>query len=422
MAFSTHFARGPMVNFPNFEQERKNYVDRIRDHIVRRDTGFQILHEHLTLIAMAPLEWLDRGGPLWPERQDPARNPESIGDIHWLMVLNSNRGIEPQPDLSSAIIDQWDLDQIEKSICYETRVETVETLEPISANSLEENKCLRRTNGKCALTQSNKTTVFRFIPFTWTNNVENNNITGELQFGYHLLTGVDLLQTPTPIWSIGQLGSTEKAWNMITVGQDIYEYLILGLGAFEFVERKGARVTLKFCWMPRMTPRFDKPTDMSDVNEVITELKDIDDKGYVAPERYRKEWRSWSNIQAVSGMLVNIDMPGKKDAEMLENVVRVHWGCVLFAALCGGAGFPPFMTGMHLRNRSLQCVAKGSLREVTLEDVKLAADNKRSNAGPKPRPTITLLSDRQKENRRPGPSSGPSSGPTQPSRKALQEK
>ncbi|KAG8672667.1 hypothetical protein FPOAC1_005943 [Fusarium poae] len=255
-----------------------------------------------------------------------------------------------QPPLTSERIRGESWEEISRSMYYNQRFETDPDLPIVVRNRSEERICFERDGHACMLTgKKDDLTLFWFIPPTWNNNVDGNNVTGNLYFSGHILADVDLLDD---ILSVTELGKSHKAWNMICVDRTLYRFLSTGWCAFKFhgtTRRHDGKfeVLLQFYWMPQLTARFNKPTNNFDMENIVREFKAFVQSDCPPPPHYPKE-----SPAPESGYLIRLVMT-QEEARKTESAVKVHWACVVYTALCGGAGRSQFLTGMDQSDGSL---------------------------------------------------------------------
>ncbi|KAM0499169.1 hypothetical protein ACHAP8_005880 [Fusarium lateritium] len=254
-----------------------------------------------------------------------------------------------QPPLTRKRIREESWEECSKSTYYRSRFNTDRYLPHVLSKPTEELTCFERDSYACTLTgKMGDLTLFWFIPRTWNNAVDRNNITGNLLSSGHILADVDLLDD---IISVRELGKSHKAWNMISVDRTIYRFLTTGWCAFKFestTPRLDGRfdVFLRFYWMSQLTARFNKPTINFDVENIIREFNTFVQSDCPPPPHYPE------SPAPKSGYLIRLVMT-QEEARKTESVVKVHWACVVYTALCGGAGRSQFLTGMDQSDRSL---------------------------------------------------------------------
>ncbi|KAM0380655.1 hypothetical protein ACHAPK_001262 [Fusarium culmorum] len=246
----------------------------------------------------------------------------------------------------------------------------------------EEIKCKKRDQSKCVLTgRPHNISVFWFISRGWNDNVQHNNATGNLDGGSMRLAKVPLLRD---IHRATQLRQTQKAWNMICVCEDVYDLLTRGLCVFKYIgkeERDGQfKVQLRFFWMPDLPGRFNQIIDLNMIKrwelygepdnsttfdytkvrrEKIRDLSvdlQIFQRGGCPrsrSDRYKPTTNPNSDLELLSGKDIYITM-SERESELFESVVKVHWACITYTALCGGAGRAWFLTGKNQVNGDLQ--------------------------------------------------------------------
>jgi hypothetical protein len=221
---------------------------------------------------------------------------------------------------------------------------------------------------QCVLTQEINPSVFWFIPERWNDTASHNNATGNLEEACTYLTGIDFLDD---IHSATELGKTHQVWNMICVNKVICDLLMEGRCAFKFLLRREMdndtfEVFLRFFWMPELPGRFNQPMDIDNLikreystmpgNErpdLIDQLESFS-KSLCPPTEYCQEKLSATSFSSLSsGHEVRIRM-SRHESRLCESVVKIHWACVTFTALCGGAGRAWYLTGNNQANGRLE--------------------------------------------------------------------
>ncbi|RBR25376.1 uncharacterized protein FIESC28_01813 [Fusarium coffeatum] len=263
---------------------------------------------------------------------------------------------------------------IARSIYWDSRFGTDPDLPTIAEAKPEEiSKVCSRDKGRCMVTQSPEVKYFWFFPFTWNNSPPNNNATGNLEGASVDLADVDMLDGGLLI--AAEIGKTHKSWNIMCIDRVLYDFVVRGWGGFRFEEAgrpndKGVvKVKLRFYWMPQMTGRFNREsTNDKEMMDIANEFNAFVRAGCPAPPTYPKG----ADFKVPkSGQLFAVERDAS-DVERFTSVVKIHWACVVYTALCGGAGRPQFMTGMdqsygHLEPRDEQFAQqKAELEEKNL--------------------------------------------------------
>ncbi|CAG7561200.1 unnamed protein product [Fusarium equiseti] len=291
-------------------------------------------------------------------------------DMHHLDPENLNREIwahalykppVPQADMSAEDDRNADWATIAQSIYYDSRFETNEDLPIISEAKAEEiSKARSRDKGKCVLTQSPEVKYLWLFPFTWNNSPLHNDATGNLEGSSVDLADVDMLDGD--LLNANELGMTHKSWNIMCIDRVLCDFLQRGWGGFRFEEAgepndKGiVKVKLRFYWMPQMAGRFNREAaNNNELMDIVNEFNAFVRAGCPPPPTYPKA----EGIKIPeSGQLVVVERDAG-DVEKFTSVVKIHWACVVYTALCGGAGRPQFLTGIdqsygHLEPRDEQ--------------------------------------------------------------------
>nr|CEG05265.1 unnamed protein product [Fusarium clavum] len=261
-------------------------------------------------------------------------NPNNLENYSWRHALY--RAPLKQPEFTDELIEQADWETIKLSMYYEIRFETEPDLQDLSYPEEESAKCRKRDKD------------------------DHNDATGNLEGSCLDVADVDILDD---ILSATELGKSHKAWNMMLVDPELYEYLVQGLCAFNFetieeIEKptthdddhndEDVHVVLRFYWMPSLTPRFNQVTTVEDMKTIATEFNAFIALGSPPPDGFPE-----SITTPKSGDLVRL-LRTREEAQKLKSAVKIHWSCIAYTALCGGVGLAHFMTGMDQGDGSLQ--------------------------------------------------------------------
>jgi hypothetical protein len=270
-----------------------------------------------------------------------------------------------QPPVNQELL-YYDSETIRNAAYYDSCFRTLRELPRITRDIQEEASCLARDGKSCVVTGKPGPRVFYFIPPTWNDTVEHNDATGILDMGSIDLVGINLLRGPCRIISAGELGMTHKSWNMLCLDPVLYECLTSGLCAFKYkgTEDLGhgeAKVALQFYWMPHLMGRFNQDIGIDSCGEananvsleLINELRAFYQDQCPPPSAHRDGLTTKAGKPLRSGHIVHIKM-SNPEALRFEAVVKIQWACIMYTALCGGAGRAWYLTGMDLRDGSLQ--------------------------------------------------------------------
>ncbi|KAH7004312.1 hypothetical protein EDB82DRAFT_471075 [Fusarium venenatum] len=284
-----------------------------------------------------------------------------------------------QPKPQPRVDHRMSYNQVMLSMHYHASFRTasdVESLPPHHHKEKEaENNCSVRDGNRCVVTGRSNPYIFWFIPRGRNDNADHNNATGNLEGGCIFLTGnIDLLDD---IHSATELGKTHRMLNMLCTDSSIYHLLTQGLCAFNFIcthrlDDGSFQVQLKFFWMPELPGRFNQVIDLDEINrcgprsnangltsfdhdkvqregrrELTVDLDSFQHRGCPPPQFDRR------SLQLASGQVIFIKI-SEQESQLFETVVKIHWACVTFAALCGGAGRSWYLTGRSQIDGSCQ--------------------------------------------------------------------
>lgn len=292
-------------------------------------------------------------------------DPDNLEDPRWQHAIP-----EPlEPGMSDEEFEECDHEAFCKAIVHRYRFSTLEHLQPVrrsrSTVKAEEARCRSRDEGTCVVTGKPLPQIFSFIPFTWNDTVEHMNHTGDTRRGIFDL-GVRLLDGPNPPCNARALGGSHKAWSMLCIGKDLCRYLKNGLCAFKWLTNNPApddpddiEITLQFHWMPILELRYGRKMDINrrgarnDYRKLVEDIKSFD-QGPQVTHKYGTVMDGYGKPLR-SGHLIHITMP-KQDAEQCRDAVKVHWACVVYAALCGAAG-RPWLLSDEAQDQSMEWVS-----------------------------------------------------------------
>ncbi|CEI66073.1 hypothetical protein FVEN_g4516 [Fusarium venenatum] len=373
--------------------DRYDSARKIEKAIRRIQPGFRIRVEHFAAILLVEQEDLqheDEGGHLSHERCNPwqlKRRLEKISPFckHYMLHLDPRNldlkhwvHAKPVPLVSQPLLSpEMSYDEIQLSTHYRASFRTQTTIDEVPKNIAQrgERECRERDGYKCVITGRSSPRVFWLIPKGFNDTKNNNNATGNFEAGCVYLTKIDLLDD---IHSATELGKTHKVWNMLCVDPAIYDTLAQGLCAFKYIGIEELRdghcqVQLKFFWMPKLPPRFGQIMDLNAImkfnpkdnaqgfisfqniergKDISADLTMFKNSGCPMPDRIDKR-EAISTPPLLSGKDVNIKMP-KRESRLFKTVIEIHWACVTFTALCGGAGRAWYLIGMNQADGSLQ--------------------------------------------------------------------
>lgn len=262
-----------------------------------------------------------------------------------------------QANMSAEDDHKADWETIARSIYYDSRFGTNPNLPIITGAPAEIEKAKSRDKGKCVVTEYTEIDYLWLIPATWNNSPAHNDSTGNLEGSSVDLADVDMLDSD--LLNASELGKTHKSWNIMCIDKVLYSFITRGWGGFRFEENgrpnnKGVvEVKLRFYWMPQMTGRFNRrTTKRAELVDMVNEFNAFHRAGCPPPPTYPK---GHGFVVPKSGQLVVVER-NVGDVDKFKCALKIHWRCVLYTALCGGAGRPQFMTGMdqsfgHLKPR-----------------------------------------------------------------------
>ncbi|RFN53810.1 hypothetical protein FIE12Z_1844 [Fusarium flagelliforme] len=366
--------------FPNLLKwsDRSHLFEKISTAIQQRHPEWKIRVEQAVLVLFADEKLYGNKGPISVERVPDSqlkRRLECISPFckHYMHHLRFENLTDPswqhaaykphvqQPELTTEFIHEATLEEFLQVGYYECRFQTDPDLPTISeANAEEISKARSRDKGRCMVTNCSNTKHFWFIPFTWNNSSPHNNATGNLVSSSEDLADVGMLDSN--LLGVKELGKTHKSWNIMCIDRVLCDFLQRGWGGFRFEEAgqpndKGiVKVKLRFYWMPQMTGRFNREAaNNNELMDIVNEFNAFVRAGCPPPPTYPK---SDDFKVPKSGQLVVVER-NAGDVESFRCAVKIHWACVMYTVLCGGAERPQFMTGKdqsygHLEPRDEQ--------------------------------------------------------------------
>ncbi|OBS28316.1 hypothetical protein FPOA_02257 [Fusarium poae] len=379
--------------------DRFRHAKHIQNSIQRFDAKFVIRGEHLATILLAPFASFMMEGYLSHKTHLPQvlqRRLQSISPFckHYMLYLNPENpekvewkhAIPQKVQENLELEDDMSYDQFLLAIHSRSSFVTAKTaVSSPEKGEQGQKKCRARDANVCVITGTPNPSVFWFIPKGWNDSATHNNATGNFLSGCVNLTRINLMDK---LHSATELGKTHEVWNMICVDKRLCGFLMEGLCAFKFMGRERlnsetVEVRLQFFWMPELPARFHQPIDLEEGSKkdntfnykkvaLYPELKDFSDRPCFPMENCKK--RSWPQdfSSLPSGLEVSIRMP-EQESERFESVVKIHWACVTFTALCGGAGRAWYLTGMNQANGCLE----PRYEEFKLDELKMKEEEKK---------------------------------------------
>lgn len=288
-------------------------------------------------------------------------DPKNLTDPAWAHALY--RPPMPPPPREQ---DKYLFEHAMERRLYNRRFQTDPSLPECPRNMEEETKCRDRDGDACVVTGRSGPELFWFIPFTWNDTVEHNDTTGHFRSWGNILVTANLWIATNPVCNSRSIGGTHKAWNMLSVDPELHKYLKNGRCAFKFSSSEKfdggmVCVTLQFYWMPQLKERSGRVLDIhGHPNQWFQILADLDTfckKGCPPPSSECDTLLTKSGEPLRSGHGIQLMMP-EREAKHLKSVVAIHWACVVFTALCGGAGRPVLMSCGNMVNPEIQWINK----------------------------------------------------------------
>ncbi|RBR25378.1 uncharacterized protein FIESC28_01815 [Fusarium coffeatum] len=354
---------------------RLNYAKGLQNEVEKLYPEFRFHVEHHALCLIATSRHFPKGGALslgLPE-SILKRLLEGVSPFAKHYMLHSSplnkadfqatwghafyRAPIERPELTDEYVQEATFEELKQSMYYEQRYQTSPGLKSLSThNDYEDNECRHRDGNVCQISNWEEETtdpyIFSFIPPGWNNTVDNSNATGNLSPSGRILTDVDLLDN---VVSPNALGMTHKAWNMICVHADLFRVLSDGWCALKYEKTeprndKKVDVVCRFYWMPQLEPRFNKMANgTAEVYALLEEFNLFFEAKCPPPPVYPSD----SEVSPDSGDVVKLK---REEADVPKTIaaIKVHWNCVLYTALCGGAGRSQFLTGMDQRDGSVK--------------------------------------------------------------------
>ncbi|RGP60797.1 hypothetical protein FLONG3_10716 [Fusarium longipes] len=334
---------------------------------------FDLYTELIAVIELALPESLEPGGELSAEAGPPFGVPDRVDLMimmnqlrmfckHYMLHLDPNNITNPAWAYALRTTPDFDEDDFHSEDAMDARIEsrmfdddsfnTDPNLPDYPRDIEEEIKCIKRDNNTCVVTGKANPSLFWFIPSTWNDTAEHNNVTGRtVQCGY-CMTGVIFDPRHNILIGYDKLGITHKQWNMLCADPVLHELLKSGLSAFKLfgeakLEDGNYEATLQFYWMPQLQGCFGLIMDRA--SDWFDELEEFQLEGYPPPSSYKHNLTTKSGEPLRSGHLIHVKIP-EQDIENFKSVVKVHWTCVVFAALCGAAGRGHLLSGRDFDN------------------------------------------------------------------------
>ncbi|EMT66520.1 hypothetical protein NOF04DRAFT_22256 [Fusarium oxysporum II5] len=233
---------------------------------------------------------------------------------------------------------------------------------------VEEAKCLERDGNSCVVLGTVDPMVSHIIPYTWWDNKEHGNTTGDIKFRGPGLLSVNLLGGNCYVYNPHELRGTDKVWNMICLHPDLHKLWARGYCGFKYIftessNENESKVTLQFRWMPRTKKRLGQEIDISgtghgsDRRQLIDELNLFHDRGNPLPVSCEGALRhlTRSGKPLPSGYLIHINMQ-TDETKRFKEAIDIQWACIMFAAFSGAAGNPELPSRQNPDDKAMQWI------------------------------------------------------------------
>lgn len=166
--------------------------------------------------------------------------------------------------------------------------------------------------------------------------------------------------TKLPTLLTDQLGSSDRAWNMISLSPQLHAWWSKGMCAFKCLEvrpagQNEAVLVLQFHWMPSSKPSSASVGEQpwaQQIDLAAGEGKAVVGEWQAARQQLNDTEAATSNtVTAVncqtgqplrSGQTVEIRLPAA-DASNMQAMIDIQWACIQLATMSGAAGSPDFL-------------------------------------------------------------------------------
>ncbi|KAH6955654.1 hypothetical protein BKA56DRAFT_563545 [Ilyonectria sp. MPI-CAGE-AT-0026] len=221
----------------------------------------------------------------------------------------------------------------------------------------ERDKCYNQDHGRCVVTGLSNPHVCHIIPYTWNNTAYRH------QRASWFTLALTLVSPRNPYLHVLQqgIGSSDKAWNMVSLSPLLHFWWLKGFFAFKCMgitpvdgSDNLSEITLQFRWMPRSpnpdASRFIKQDEQPDANrDFLSKLThyysdacgvegciDCPHTAAIAAHNIETDHR------IVSGDLIKVRR-NTDVAERFKSMIDIQWALICAAAMSGAAQAPELL-------------------------------------------------------------------------------
>lgn len=201
-----------------------------------------------------------------------------------------------------------------------------------------------RDRWRCILTGVASVQGCHILPYTWSTAKTSNALKPLLVTGDRPLRTLlgDAIPSST-MYLHGLLtsdpASLDKAWNMLTLSNDVHACWSKALLGFKYLGRTpegdSTKFTLQYRWLGKSTAKPKDRITLEMLNDptkkALVDQLDLGFQDYLTFTRCGRP--------VTSGSTIDIRIP-TKDAEQFKAAIELQWALLKVAALCGAAGDP----------------------------------------------------------------------------------
>ncbi|KAK7408866.1 hypothetical protein QQX98_008989 [Neonectria punicea] len=236
----------------------------------------------------------------------------------------------------------------------------------IGRNDKERNKCSSQDHDRCVVTATGDAHVCHIIPFAWNKNQKNLTKTDYVLPS--ITSGLGFWINPIALPAIAALhaglGSSDKAWNMLTLTPTLHTWWGSGFFGFKFMGKTPSEscpdqteVQLQFRWMPRSREtNATRKINLQDQRDPERRLLADLDHHYgqrkrssctqpcelCSETRLRIAYDSRNHHRVASGAIFKV-MRDTAFVEHFQVMIEIQWAIICAAAMSGAAQAPELL-------------------------------------------------------------------------------
>ncbi|KAF4968795.1 hypothetical protein FSARC_3822 [Fusarium sarcochroum] len=315
--------RKPVSLLPTAADEiakRHEFAIRLQESIQELTPRFNLSAAHVAVILTVPLYTLERHGRLSVEFDNYFTLESTLNELLSL-VKHFLQGSRLAFKLSNA-----------------------------SRSSAEEALCRERDGRACVVTGTKNPATCHIIPFVWNDTQAAIKRSLSVISSTQALLGLPWIREHGSSLVRGDLGSSDKCWNMLCLDRHLRFWWSRGHLAFKCLgsipiagDESMVTVTLQFNWMLRdmLRDRIKPSRDMNlhgdnnDFMEMVERVRVFQAEGNPVQVPH-------SSFGIKSGHLIHVVMPAT-DAPKFKAAMDLQWACIKIASISGASNYPDLL-------------------------------------------------------------------------------